>query len=125
MKKLLSIMLALIFIAVFFSGCGSKPHSGDVSGVTVNVSGNSRYSKEQLNEAAECIKKGFASYIDCTLVKLDFKEDTETGVIFTGDFKTGVNSINDGFNSNDYYEDWSWELEYQNGGWVEVNHGYG
>ena len=123
-KAIFTTITIFLFCVLVLCGCSFISHSGDTSNVIVDISGDSKYSEAQLNDAVNLIKKEFISYTDCKLIKLEFVEDTENGVIFTGEFETGRKSSNEGFDQNEYYTGWTWALELHNGVWVEVNHGY-
>ena len=124
MKRTIFYIITVLFvIALLLTGCDNTSHKGDTSHVVITLTENSRYSEEDLKSATECIKNEFSGYTDCTLLELEYNNDTENGVVFFGEFETGKHSYSEGFESNTTYSGWSWELEKNNDGWKIVNYG--
>lgn len=137
MRKKIAIPLVVLIIIIVLNCGGSS-----VQFAKIDFGTSTRFSKEELNNAVGCIKKEFRTYKGCTLKTIVYcEEETKEQAqewseqyevrpsnvaIFKSDFTTSSSSIEDGFNDNDLYSDWTWILVRENNksDWRVVSAGY-
>lgn len=66
---------------------------GKTDNVVVNIGATDKFSKNEVNDAVNCVKKSFKSYKGCTLTKLWYDEKKSDQFI-EGYLKNGRGSVN-------------------------------
>ena len=72
MKKIITVAFGFAMVFLFV-GCGK----GDISNVKIDYGTSSVYSKEEIDNAVEVIKKKFSSFEGCELHSLSYMSDEE------------------------------------------------
>ncbi len=141
MKKLLCAVLSL-FILLLFSSCSVKP--GNVENAKIDYGASEKYSKEDMDSAIRLVFSEFKTWSGFELYsvayagdeicldkdELDYCNSLREGaefvdcIIFYSSFHTPPGCDN-GFNSNEDYNGWSWYLAREKGGeWQLLTWGY-
>lgn len=141
-KGLLSVCLLLV--VVLLTACGS---ASETKNATISLGPSQKFSKAEVQAAADCALKRFKSYRGCKLQKLWYDEKSSdmyvtshlgpkddlagasesNAIVLYANFSTGPSSSDDGFNPNDEYEGWSFILarDSAKSNWKVVSNGFG
>ena len=140
-EKIVTVVFCFAMVFLFV-GCGK----GDISNVKIDYGTSSVYSKEEIDNAVEVIKKQFSSFEGCELHSLSYMSDEECNkednIEWMNDLRTDDNkeiftqciAFNSSFrspkkgggawNANEEYT-WSWWLARSQGGeWKLMTWGY-
>ena len=141
MKRVFAVVLAVAMMAGL-AACGAG-NAGDVK-ITLGESG--RFTRAELDAAAQCALEKFRGFEGCTMQKLWYDEARadaaadsylrngrgagngaarENVIVLHSDFTTD-GSPPGGFNPNDKYTGWNWILirDSENGAWRVDDYGY-
>lgn len=138
-------IILLIFLGISFILVGMGIYINNDSNVRVDYGESNIYTKEDMDEAIEVIKKEFSSWNGCKLYSISYTSDennndetiswmNELGdnkviysqcIKFVSDFRSSVFG-GDGFNVDSKYTNWQWYLARSEGGnWQLMTYGYG
>lgn len=128
MKKLSHIFFAAIAVCLLFSACNQSNKTKDAE---IEIEDSVKFSKEEISQAMDSVKKKFADFEGCTLVQLWYDE-AKSDAFIEGYMISGRGSINgiskenvvvllstfdvdssggkNGFNPDSTYTDWNWIL---------------
>lgn len=143
MKKMVFI-LCLILVA--FSLMAFK-QVGKTNNVVIRIEKSDKFSKEELNDAINCVKKKFKDFKGCNLTELWYAEEksnnyiegylsngkgsvngvkAENVIVLMSNFHVDSSGASGGFNPNSAYSNWSWILirDGKTGNWKVDDWGY-
>jgi hypothetical protein len=142
MKRLSSVVcLALVCIAL--TSC----NMGKTDGVEISIGESSKFSKEEIQSAVNCVIQEFRDFSGCTLTKIWYDEErsnmqiedymtygtgsenrvkAEDVISLFSDFDVNSTGGDGGFNPDSTYTDWNWILvrDSKTGGWRAEEWGY-
>ncbi len=133
MKKFFALVCAL---ALSLSLCACYPRvPGDASWAKVTLGESSRFSKEELNAAVDCVKEALKGYEGCTMTALwydEAKSDEEMGspqknsVVLFSNLKIDEGDWDNGFEAGTVQEGWKWNLvrDSEDDPWRVYNEGF-
>ncbi|MBR5262333.1 MAG: hypothetical protein IKV49_00790 [Clostridia bacterium] len=142
MKKLLCAALSLF---ILFGLCSCSLEPGKVENAEINYGVSEKYTKADMNKAVQVVFDEFKTWFGFELYsisyagdeacldedELDYCNSLREGaefvdcIIFYSSFLTSPDAYNEGFNSNDVYNGWSWHLAREaDGEWQLLTWGY-
>lgn len=126
MKRLL---IGVLIFGLLFSSC--YQNNKESSNVEVNISESSKFSKEKIQEAVNCVKDKFSEFKGCTLTKIWYDEkksdsfikgymtsgkgsqngvSKENVIVLLSEFKVDSAGGDGSLEPNSTYSDWNWIL---------------
>lgn len=140
-------MIFFIFVIIMAFVLVNCRNEGKTNNVVVSIEKSDKFSKEEIHDAINSVKKKFKDFHGCKLTKLQYNEEQSNNII-KGYFSNGKGSVNgiesdnvivllsnfdvdssggDGsLNANSTYSNWNWILirESKTGKWKGDDWGY-
>ena len=128
MKRILSITLVFLTLALLLSGCMER---GNVNHVRKTVGESTVYTKAEIEDAMDVVIRHFRrEFVGCTLIHLYFDEDTpaqysegwakqydaDEAIILLSSFEVGPEGPEGSLNPDSTYNGWQWSLVRDVGG---------
>jgi hypothetical protein len=139
MKKAYSVVIG-IALCLLLAACANN--------VNVSITGaSSKFSREEIENAAQCVKQKFKEFKGCELINLRYDEEksdlfikgylesgrgsvngatAENTIVLLSDFKVDASGADEGLNPDSTYYDWNWILirDGKSGEWKVDGWGY-
>mgnify|MGYP003623899790 CR=1 FL=1 len=127
MKRIFCLFCTLL---ICFSLTCCKGLTTDVS---IDLGSSERYTKEEIQDAVDCVIKKFSSFKGCNLKKVWYDEKASIGktdtntIVLLSDFEVDASGGDGSFNPNSTYEEWQWILtrDSKHDKWKVADWGYG
>ena len=143
--KRTAMFICLLMIVFSFTSC--TPNPGKTNNAIVALGESEKFSKEEVQAAADCVLKKFKDFVGCDLKKLWYDEeksntqvdgymlsgrgsvngvDKENVIILFSDFYVDSTGGEGSFNPNFTYTGWNWILirDSKTGDWRVDDWGY-
>jgi hypothetical protein len=143
--KRLFVFICLLVATLSFSSCSSNP--GITKNAIVLLGDSQKFTKEEVQAAADCVMKKFKTFDGCNLIKLWYDEeysnlhvenymlysrgsvngiDKDNVIALLSDFYVDKTGGDGGFNPNSDYTNWNWILirDSKAGNWRVDDWGY-
>ena len=143
MKKMI-IFLCLIIVAFSLMAFNQV---GKTNNVVTKIEKSDKFSKEEINDAINCVKKKFKDFNGCNLTQLQYAEEksnnfiegylsngkgsvngakAENVIVLLSNFKVDSSGGDGSFNPNSTYSNWNWILirDSKTGNWKVDDWGY-
>ena len=126
------IMVGTVFIVSQIVGCLRQ---GNTDHVVLEYGDSLKFSKAEIQAAADCVLEEFKSFKDCDLQKLWYDEEVANreygvndvkGIVLLSNFHVGASGGDGGFESNAEMNEWQWliERDSRTAEWRLVSWGY-
>lgn len=142
MKKIFCIALCILMLGSLYA-CNVNSEPGNVENVTVNYGVSEKYSKKDIDAAIQVVFDEFSTWNGFELYTIHYTGDENCNdnqleycnslssdknfvecIVFSSSFHTAKHCDN-GFNSDEDYDDWRWYLARESDGeWQLLTWGY-
>ncbi len=125
MKK--TLIALFLLCAILLTAC----HKGDTSQVALEIGPSQFYTDGEIRAAMNLVLQKFKGFEGCTLLRLYYDEErsqkvsdqwaeqynAEEAIVLYSTFDVDPSGINPSLNPGQTYENWSWVLTRNGGGW--------
>lgn len=127
-------IISLITFVITLTAC--SVNAGKVGNAIIDLGPSTKFSEEELQQAANCVLKKFPDFEWCDLQKLWYSEEISNWwygennnleIILFSNFHVDEDSENLGLSPDTDYEDWQWQLKRDSitAEWTLESWGYG
>ena len=129
MKKGL-VLICSLMILFSFSSC----RKGKIDNVVISLGDSQKFSKVEIEAAADCVLKKFRDFEGCDLQRLWYDEietnyyeiDNKKRLVFLSNFHVDASGGDGSFEPNTDYTDWKWIVirDNESAEWIVEGWGY-
>ena len=113
-------VILIIVMCLLLVAC--KKNFGKSENAIVELGDSKRFSRQELEDAVECVKLKFKDFTGCEMTRIWYDEELserelavsgityDNSVVLFSDFTTNKYAGSDGFETDFEYTDWSWTL---------------